>query len=101
MNPGINATTDSEEVMLLQQALLWMLYDAGHLDKYPMAIGEYSMQNELCSTATLIMFPISGILCACLPTCIYILWNDTQINKYNSTCGNLFLMVYALLQCIT
>lgn len=40
MNPGINATTDSEEVMLLQQALLWMLYDAGHLAKYPMAIGK-------------------------------------------------------------
>lgn len=44
MNPGINATTDSEEVMLLQQALLWMLYDAGHLTKYPMAIGKYHMQ---------------------------------------------------------
>ena len=41
MNPGINATTDSEEVMLLQQALLWMLYDAGHLTKYPMAIGKH------------------------------------------------------------
>lgn len=39
MNPGINATTDSEEVILLQQVLLWLLYDAGHLAKYPMAIG--------------------------------------------------------------
>ena len=43
MNPGINATTDSEEVMLLQQALLWMLYDAGHLTKYPMAIGNFHL----------------------------------------------------------
>ncbi|KAK3878017.1 hypothetical protein Pcinc_017315 [Petrolisthes cinctipes] len=47
MNPGINATTDSEEVMLLQQALLWMLYDAGHLAKYPMAIDNLGDLEEM------------------------------------------------------
>ncbi|KAK8381692.1 hypothetical protein O3P69_015025 [Scylla paramamosain] len=47
MNPGINATTDSEEVMLLQQALLWMLYDAGHLTKYPMAIDNLGDLEEM------------------------------------------------------
>ena len=41
MNPGINATTDSEEVILLQQALLWLMYDSGHLSRYPMAIGKF------------------------------------------------------------
>ncbi|XP_063591163.1 menin-like [Penaeus indicus] len=47
MNPGINATTDSEEVMLLQQALLWSLYDAGHLAKYPMAIDNLGDLEEM------------------------------------------------------
>ncbi|XP_045599748.1 menin isoform X1 [Procambarus clarkii] len=50
MNPGINATTDSEEVMLLQQALLWMLYDAGHLAKYPMAIDNLGDLEEMMPT---------------------------------------------------
>ena len=39
MNPGINASTDSEEVLLLQQALLWLMHDMNHISKYPMAIG--------------------------------------------------------------
>ena len=39
MNPGINATTDSEELLLLQQSLLWLMYDLHYLNKCPMAIG--------------------------------------------------------------
>ncbi|XP_066942617.1 menin isoform X5 [Macrobrachium rosenbergii] len=50
MNPGISATTDSEEVMLLQQALLWSLYDAGHLAKYPMAIDNLGDLEEMMPT---------------------------------------------------
>ncbi|KAB7506014.1 Menin [Armadillidium nasatum] len=50
MNPGINATTDSEEVILLQQALLWLLYDSGHLAKYPMAIDNLADLEEMSST---------------------------------------------------
>ena len=30
---------DSLEVGVLQQELLWLLYDLGHLEKYPMALG--------------------------------------------------------------
>lgn len=39
INPSITATTDSSEVALLQQSLLWVLYDSGHLARYPMALG--------------------------------------------------------------
>ena len=39
INPGITATTDSLEVASLQQSLLWVLYDGGHLARYPMALG--------------------------------------------------------------
>lgn len=58
MNPGINATTDSEEVMLLQQALLWMLYDAGHLTKYPMAIGRYHMPPLNICVIIIVLFTV-------------------------------------------
>ena len=33
MNPAINASTDCDELAGLQQALLWVLYDFGFLDK--------------------------------------------------------------------
>ncbi|CAL4071496.1 unnamed protein product, partial [Meganyctiphanes norvegica] len=51
MNPGINATTDSEEVMLLQQALLWLLYREGHLQRYPMAIDNLGDLEEMMPTS--------------------------------------------------
>nr|CAG4649229.1 EOG090X0424 [Scapholeberis mucronata]SVE93539.1 EOG090X0424 [Scapholeberis mucronata] len=47
INPSITATTDSLEVASLQQSLLWVLYDAGHLDKYPMALGNLADLEEL------------------------------------------------------
>lgn len=40
INPSINASVDATEVAQLQQELLWLLYDLGHLNKYPMALGE-------------------------------------------------------------
>lgn len=39
INPSLNVNNDAIEVALLQQELLWLLYDTGHLTKYPMAIG--------------------------------------------------------------
>jgi menin len=33
LNPAINANMDSLEMGRLQQSLLWLLYDLGHLDK--------------------------------------------------------------------
>jgi menin len=39
INPSLNLTNDAVEVALLQQELLWLLYDMGHLKKYPMALG--------------------------------------------------------------
>lgn len=39
INPSLNATSDAIEVALLQQELLWLLYDLNHLTKYPMALG--------------------------------------------------------------
>ena len=40
INPSISATIDCIEVSLLQQSLLWLLYDNNHLDQYPMALGK-------------------------------------------------------------
>jgi menin len=43
INPSLSATSDAMEVALLQQELLWLLYDLGHLTHYPMAIGKTSV----------------------------------------------------------
>lgn len=48
INPSLNVNNDAIEVAVLQQELLWLLYDMGHLSKYPMAIGSYSVKlNEI------------------------------------------------------
>jgi len=46
INPSINATTDSLELSILQQELLWLLYDMGHLSRYPMALGNLADLEE-------------------------------------------------------
>ena len=43
INPTINGSCDSTEMSIIQQKLLWILYDAGHLTRYPMAIGNFFM----------------------------------------------------------
>ncbi|XP_075044867.1 menin [Mixophyes fleayi] len=50
INPSIDAHTDSLELLQLQQSLLWVLYDGGHLDKYPMALGNLADLEDLAST---------------------------------------------------
>lgn len=50
INPSLNATHDAFEVALLQQELLWLLYDLGHLTKYPMAIGNLGDLEEISAT---------------------------------------------------
>lgn len=50
INPSLNATHDAFEVALLQQELLWLLYDLGHLKKYPMAIGNLGDLEEISTT---------------------------------------------------
>ncbi|XP_048517203.1 menin isoform X1 [Dendroctonus ponderosae] len=47
INPSLNASVDATEVALLQQELLWLLYDLGHLKKYPMAIGNLGDLEEI------------------------------------------------------
>eukprot|EP00794_Sanderia_malayensis_P007104 gene7104-7907_t len=47
LNPGINSKTDSETVGRIQQELLWMLYKAGHLRRYPMAICNLADLEEI------------------------------------------------------
>ncbi|XP_052000926.1 menin-like [Xyrauchen texanus] len=39
INPSLDLHTDSTELLQLQQRLLWLLYDRGHLERYPMAMG--------------------------------------------------------------
>jgi len=41
INPAISSYSDSVECGLVQQRLLCMFYNAGHLDKYPLALGEF------------------------------------------------------------
>ncbi|XP_065058115.1 menin-like isoform X2 [Rhopilema esculentum] len=50
MNPGIDAKTDSEKLSTLQQDLLWLLFNGGHLDKYPMAICNLADLEEIKAT---------------------------------------------------
>ncbi|XP_046372748.2 menin-like [Haliotis rufescens] len=47
INPSLNATMDSVEMGSLQQELLWLLYDKGHLAKYPMALGNLGDLEEI------------------------------------------------------
>nr|CAG4641595.1 EOG090X0424 [Eurycercus lamellatus] len=51
INPSITATTDSHEVASLQQSLLWVLNDMGHLSRYPMALGNLADLEEQQPTA--------------------------------------------------
>ncbi|XP_061665183.1 menin isoform X3 [Syngnathoides biaculeatus] len=39
INPSLDLHTDSSELLQLQQKLLWLLYERGDLDRYPMAMG--------------------------------------------------------------
>ncbi|XP_067301363.1 menin [Pseudorasbora parva] len=39
INPSLDLHTDSTELLQLQQRLLWVLYDRGDLERYPMAMG--------------------------------------------------------------
>ncbi|KAJ8337645.1 hypothetical protein SKAU_G00366110 [Synaphobranchus kaupii] len=39
INPSVDLHTDSTELLQLQQRLLWVLYERGDLDRYPMALG--------------------------------------------------------------
>lgn len=47
INPSLNATHDAYEVGFLQQELLWLLYNLGHLKRYPMAIGNLGDLEEI------------------------------------------------------
>lgn len=47
INPTINQTTKSEQMEVLQQKLLWLLYDKGYLEKYPMAMCNLAELQEL------------------------------------------------------
>ncbi|CAB1345078.1 unnamed protein product, partial [Coregonus sp. 'balchen'] len=39
INPSLDLHTDSSEILQLQQRLLWLLYERGDLERYPMAMG--------------------------------------------------------------
>jgi menin len=52
MNPSINANQDSEELAILQQQLLWILYDNNHLSQYPMAIGNLGDLEDIFPSLT-------------------------------------------------
>ncbi|XP_013103684.2 menin [Stomoxys calcitrans] len=47
INISISSNSDCAEVAEMQQRLLWLLYDMGHLRKYPMAIGTLGELEEI------------------------------------------------------
>lgn len=52
INPSLNLTSACLEVTELQQRLLWMLYDHGYLQKYPMGLGNLGELEEFAATGT-------------------------------------------------
>lgn len=48
INPAVSALADCEQLALLQRELLWSLYDSGHLERYPMALGNLGDLEDLC-----------------------------------------------------
>lgn len=40
INPSLSMTSDVKEVADFQQEVLWLLYDCGYLERYPMALGK-------------------------------------------------------------
>ncbi|XP_065356573.1 menin isoform X2 [Calliphora vicina] len=51
INISLSANSDCVEVQELQQRLLWLLYDMGHLRKYPMALGTLGELEEINPTS--------------------------------------------------
>lgn len=47
INPSLNASSDALEVAVVQQRLLWLLYDLGQLTGYPMALGNLGDLEEV------------------------------------------------------
>ena len=68
INFAISPSLDSLEVGSMQQELLWMCYDLGHLDKYPMALGNLADLEEIAPTKS-------------RPPCHEILDEAVNINK--------------------
>jgi len=52
VNPATASTNNSQELMLLQKQLFWLLYDKGLLQKYPMALGSLAELEEIYPTAS-------------------------------------------------
>ncbi|RWS26757.1 menin-like protein [Leptotrombidium deliense] len=50
INSTIDAKSESEELAVLQQKLLWLCYNRGHLQMYPMAVASLADLEEISST---------------------------------------------------
>ncbi|XP_055917116.1 menin [Eupeodes corollae] len=50
INISLTANVDCVEIAELQQRLLWLLYDMGYLEKYPMALGNLGELEEVSPT---------------------------------------------------
>nr|XP_009858293.1 menin-like [Ciona intestinalis] len=50
LNAAIDMQTDSEELQLIQHDIMRYLYEEGHMDKYPMALGVYAELKEIIPT---------------------------------------------------
>lgn len=52
INPSLNLTCACLEVTELQKSLLWLLYDHGHLERYPMGLGNLGELEEFVTSSS-------------------------------------------------
>uniref|UniRef100_A0A2K5EL45 Menin n=1 Tax=Aotus nancymaae TaxID=37293 RepID=A0A2K5EL45_AOTNA len=95
ISSSIDLHTDSLELLQVQQKLLWLLYDLGHLERYPMVLGNLEDLEDLEPTPgrpdPLTLYH-KGIASAKtyyrdehIYPCMYLAWADTAtvIQDYN------------------
>jgi hypothetical protein len=84
INPSLSATSDAMEVALVEQEILWLLYDLGHLTHYPMAIGKTSTFDLCLDTkkGSIYLYIKAKV---CFYVCLNVL---SVVSKYLCKCGD-------------
>lgn len=88
INTTINSNQDSEQLMIIQQQLLWVLYDFNHLSHYPMAMGNLGDLEEIAPSLSSRKSPIELFYEAVdISKSIYA---DTHVYPYTYLAGYLY-----------
>lgn len=87
INPSLSATADALEVESLQKELLWLLYDLGHLAKYPMALGNLGDLEDVGPTTG--RPPAIDLFQVCDRDTVYTIYIFFFFHNHFSTFGNM------------